>query len=407
MDPHDPRLERGGDSDPLEKILEGAEWPEPDPERLARLDRRWRELSPVGRRRPVRSWSIAAIATAAAGLLAGFVLWQSLTRPPRDAPQVAPAEPRSPNLQSPDREPPQRPDGHESPAGGPSPPKTTVVVVPGAKDPRVARSPTGSRPATLYERLAFQALTRRPPPATESPQEKLLDAAIRRRLKEPDATLAELAQPLMDSRELSERLFASRIRRSRGPARSAAVELMGYVGSRRSAALLLQVSRSPPAHTVATRALARLADSVTLGQMAAAEPDADLERELLVALIGRGDRQAVAVYLDLVAERPTREAALAALNGVDAPPVDLMFQSLASKDRSRRTAAALALGSLNDPRVTARLIHMVVGRGNRQEALMALLASSQPDAFHFVVQARRDPLLLGSVRTIEYRLKTL
>jgi len=186
----------------------------------------------------------------------------------------------------------------------------------------------------------------------------------------------------------------------------AAIELVGYVGTAGSVPLLLELSRQPEAHAAAVRALGRLADSETLGRLAAEEPNADLQQELLAALVSRQDARSVAVYLALAAQPQTQQAALAALGRVDRPPVERLFQFLASPKREQRTAAAVALSKLDDPEVAKRLIRMVVHEGNRQEPLLALVASRQRDASSFVSLARRDPLLIGSVRSIEYRLRT-
>jgi HEAT repeat protein len=245
----------------------------------------------------------------------------------------------------------------------------------------------------------------RQPPARQA-DEQLVEEAIASRLADPAADPDKLAEPLLSSRESYEPLLAERIRRCTGPEQVAAIELAGCVGTARSVPLLLELSRQPATHAAAVRALGRLADSEPLGRLAAEEPNADLQQELLAALVARQDARSVAVYLALVAQPQTQQAALAALHRVDRPPVEPLFQFLASPKREQRTAAAVALGSLDDPEVSARLIRMVVREGNRQEPLLALVASRERDAWSFVSLARRDPLLIGSVRSIEYRLKT-
>lgn len=412
MNPDNDQTDGARDRDPLDRMLEGAAWPEPDPDRLARLQQQWRELSPARARRRRSAWMAAAIAIAA-GLLIGVVLWRVVEEGSQDTRRASPpAAPRQRGERplrkiakgSPKRNTP--PSNAKAAKDGPA------VRVPNPTDVP-ARMAARSRPATPYERLVFRALTRRPkPPVKQARQEaeqarqKLLEEAIARRVAEPDGDLGELTEPLMPERQSYELLLAERTGQFDGPRQVAAIELLGQLGSGRTVPLLAGLSRSPTAHGPAVRALGRLADPDTVGRLAAEEADPALQQELLAALASREDARSVAVYLRFVPRQKTRDAALSALHDVDRPPVERLFERLTSTDRAQRTAAALALGSLDDPQVPARLIQMV-GQGNRQEPLLALAASSQRGALEFVNLARKNPLLLGSVRTIEYRLKTL
>ncbi len=392
--------------DPLDQMLDAARWPEPRPDRLKRLQEHWRRLSPARPPRQRPGWTAAGVAIAA-GLLIGVVLWQWGVR------RSPPRPPRAPRITA-------QPSRRLHPANSLTavPGKREMPSRPAVSDESPPRSPSGpadgdarvlarSRPATPYERLAFRVLAGRRQPSDDQRRRRLLERAIARYVADPTSNLDELAEPLLAWRGDCEQLLADRIGRSRGPQKIAAIELLGCVGSRRSVPLLLALRGDAAVHSAALRSLVRLADSETIGQAASAETDPCLQQHLLAALLARHDARSVAVYLRLVCERPTAEAALAALGGEDHPPVDLLFRFLRSPTRTQRTAAALALASLNDQGVTEKLVQMVVREGNRQEALVALLASSDPRAVRFVTLARRDPLLVGSVRTVEYRLKTL
>jgi hypothetical protein len=73
--------------------------------------------------------------------------------------------------------------------------------------------------------------------------------------------------------------------------------------------------------------------------------------------------------------------------------LDKLFQGIRSKDVSQRIASAQALGRLDQPEVSRTLITMAVRGVNRQEALIALLSSSEPTARQFTAEAERNPSL--------------
>jgi hypothetical protein len=407
----------------LDELLRAARWPEPEPDQLPRLERRWTGLWHARVRRR-RAASVLGLVAIGAGLLIAASLWMDIARAPKEPREIAPAVPQSePRVpQSEPREPPakqvaesadrpKRPEPLDNPRDAPapdqippSPPDDTRDSEPEA--PLVpAKTLVRSRPATPYEKLAFRLSTRRRSAARQQPDRELVEAAIERRVREPHADLDALAQPLLASRGPNESALLAWARRSRGAPQVAAIDLLGRVGTPRSVPVLAGLVGAPETHAAAVRALARLADLETLVRLADAELDPHLRQELMASLLSRGDAAAVAAYLDFVQRRETRASALAALDRVAEPPVALLFEFLKSPRQTQRLAAAVALGQIDGPDVSRRLIDMVLSDVPCHEALVALVASPGQEPSRFVSQARSHPLLAGSVRSIEHRLR--
>ena len=145
------------------------------------------------------------------------------------------------------------------------------------------------------------------------------------------------------------------------------------------------------------RAAAQAADSPTLGRLAAREQDPEARRELLSALLARDDRASVNVFLECVEDPQTSADALACVADARNAPVPTLFQCLRSPRAARRMAAAQVLGRLDQPAVSCELIAMVRRGTYRQEAMIALLSSSEATARQFLADAERDPMLTASL----------
>ena len=224
-------------------------------------------------------------------------------------------------------------------------------------------------------------------------------------MKEPSADLDALAEPLLASRGANELALIECVQRSRGARQTAAIDLLGRVGTSRSVPFLAGLVTFPETHAAAVRALARLAGSEAIACLAGAEQDPALQQELFAVLLSRGDARSVVAYLGFVEHRRTRASALAALDRVADPPLGLLFELLASPQQAQRSAAAVVLGRIDGPEVSRRLMQMVLHDVQRREALLALAASSGPEASQFVALARNDPALAGSARAAQYTLR--
>lgn len=387
--------------DPLDEVLRTARWPEPQPNQLRRLQVRWSGLW-LARVRRRRAASVLCLVAAAAGLLIAVCVWMDRAGAPWKPREIAPAVPQTEPREGPPRQVAETPDNAVDPPGPPDDETKTRKPEP-APDP--SKAVARSRPATPYEKLAFRMLTRRRPPTREQPDRELLQAAMERRVTEPNADLDELAEPLLAARRANELALIAWVQQTRGARQVAAIDLLGRIGTRQSVPLLAGLAALPETHAAAVRGLARLADAGTIALLAGEEVDPDLQEELFAALLGRGDARAVAAYLEFVGERETRGSALAALDRVADPPLGLLFESLASPQQAQRSAAAVVLGRIDGPEVSRRLIQMVLQDVLRREALLALTANSGAEASQFVALARNDPSLAGSAQAAQYALR--
>ena len=157
----------------------------------------------------------------------------------------------------------------------------------------------------------------------------------------------------------------------------------------------------------AIRAISKIGDAETVARLVPKESDAELQEQMLAALLARSELRAVAAYLDLVTRPGLEGRPLAVLARVEHPPVEMLFQYMAGPQLSRRLAAALVLGRLDGPAITRRLIQVAAGGGNRQEAMVALLACSNEEAVRFVQNARQSVLLAGVLSAANFQYRSL
>ncbi len=382
--------------DALDSLLRKAQWPEPDDQALDRLRSRWRRA----RGGPRRYLALAlAVAASLALLAAGGWLWFAGTsakvRRGLADPGYVPASPR-PNANS-------AANAHEPPsasspgvAENPLPRRllrSFASITHGADE-----SAALSRPPNAYEALAFVALSRRRPRQTvEAPRKwPELEAAVSQLVGDAKADLTAACQPFASQRARAEAMLLGLIFSSDGPRREAALRMLSRLGSRRSVPALLELRRFAAARAAADGALASLADPLTLARLVQEQSDPAARQALLVGLI-RNDARATSLFLNFVGAPRTSSAALAALRDSPQPPVTLLFQALDSPWQSQRAAAAVALGQVDHPLVSAKLIEMARRNDHRQEAFIALLASSSRDASHFLRYARSDENLVASI----------
>jgi len=391
--------------DPLDALLAQAVWPEPKAGAIARLRARWRKIR--ARRRMV-----PLLAAAAASVLIGGGLWFTLTDRPVDVTENAAgraarlAADRAARARAAD----ERADVDEriadderaadaSPEAPAEAPTEAIVAAP----------PPPSRPANRYERLLVDAAirARHDLPASEvlQAQAARLEQTLQRLTGDPAADVALNAATLVLERERHEQLLLARLQSGETEHRQAAMELLPHLASWRSVPLLREQVRAGQASDVARLALARLGTPAEAAWLVQNETDRGRRVDLLAALAERGDRPAVEKFLQFVREPRRTQEALAALDQLETPPLDVLFAALTGQDVAERQAAARALGRLNGPEVTARLIGLTQQGIFRQEALLALIACRGSDAQDFVRQARRDEYLVAAVQAAEFQFR--
>jgi hypothetical protein len=363
-------------NDSLDRILQEASWPEPEPERLERLWRQWLLLPRVR----TRSFGLA-LASAAALLLAltGGLVWawiEKQTRlaqiplePIEDVPPLAPrvdylVESRSPT------------------------PYETIVMVAAEQRRRVEKKSIS-------------------PPSEPSPVGK----AIAKLMEDPSAEPLEIVESIVRSGELKtgqlEVELDSFIRGHIGTNQLAAIRLLAPTATRRSLPLLRHLSSKPETHAAAMVGLARFVDPPGLAQLAAAESDPHVKSHLLSELLRRNGHPAVTLFLNFVVDRGSFDVAMEAVDSVADPPVETLFQMLESSNYPLRIAAARVLGRLDGPVISHRLAEMVVRDTNRREALIALLSCPSEDAAQFLASAERNTGLASNIRAARFQLHAL
>ena len=228
-----------------------------------------------------------------------------------------------------------------------------------------------------------------------------VDRAIEELADHPDRDALKTAEPLLTDRERSEEALTSQIGRLTGPQQAAAIRLLAAVATPRSLGLLGRCASLPETHVDVVRALARLSDAPNAARFARNQRDSALRQELLGILLTRGDGPSVRAYLGCVDDAETSGDALACLAGVQDPPVQVLLQFLRSPQAGERTAAAVVLGRLNRPEVSQELIAMIARGLYRQEAMIALLSSSDATAREFLADAARNPLLSATLWNAE------
>ena len=400
----------------LDQLLRQAAWPEPDPAAVERLRDHLRSLLAEKRRRWLRQRMIAA----AAAVLLAAAAWLFWHRPGQENIAIPDAPPPG-NRVRPDAPPPQ---GLEPPVTNRdrnAPPGLATGARgggPAAQPPTQETGYVWSQPATAYQEFVVAAVqsrqsarpaARRDPAAQAQPRPEVdpLETALQALIADPAADLMTLTKPLMPRRDFHEQQLLEQLPRAALDRKQAAIQLLAHLGSARSVPALLQLSRAPETHGAAIRAVMPHADARLLGGLIRQEPDRALQRELLIALLSRGQSPAVAAYLELIAEPGTRDPALEALDAVSHPPVELLFGFLNGAEPAQQLAAALVLGRLNGPQITRRLIQQASSNMHQQPALIALLANRSEEARRFVSFAQRDQSLFAAVHSARLQFQFL
>jgi len=361
-------------NDPLDQLLHNAYWPEPEKERLDRLWHQWVTRRSV---RTVRTW--IPMAAAAALLLAVFggLLGRRYANQRRLVEST------------------------------PGPVETATM------DHDL--EPVESRAATAYETIIMLVAERRRAPVEQSEnvtrEPHPIEQAVGQLIDNPDAEPHAIIESMRTNADwTSDRLeadLAQFIRGQAGPRQLAAVRLLGCVATRRSLALLHELSSIPACRAAAVPGLAHLVDPFTVARLAAEENDIKLKRDLLAELIQRDGPTAVTLFLNFVVDRRSLEVAMEAVDLVSVAPTETLFQMLESSNYPLRIAAARVLGRLDRPVIAQRLAGMVLRDTNRREALIALLSCPNQGAAQFLALAQRDTTLASNIRAARFQLQAL
>jgi hypothetical protein len=127
------------------------------------------------------------------------------------------------------------------------------------------------------------------------------------------------------------------------------------------------------------------------------DSDSVAHRELWTRLLAQNDPRCVGEFLKFVEDARTSAEAIEFAAISPHPPVEALLQCLRGPSARGRVAAALVLGRLDQPIVSQELIAMVRAGVYRQEALIALLASSEPAAREFLTMIEREPAFVATL----------
>jgi hypothetical protein len=333
----------------LDGLLQAAVWPEADPASIARLERQLKQYSIPHKNRRVPRWTIIAIAITA-GLLISATIWAFRSQTAADKPSLA-----------------------NSNAVAQKPATSRVIKT------EIASSDPGDKPP----RNTIQA---------DTPSENGEIGAISRK-KLP------IARPPTPYEEVLFRVVFAK--------RKAAIKAMRKQSAEKTKIIEEPPIPNPPDHASLVRDLMPRANANALVRLVNQEKNPDLQEEILSVLLSRGDPQSVGAYLDFVLQRAYAQRALSALDRLEEPPVEAIFGFLCGGHTSRRLAAALALGRIDGPETSRKLYEMVCGNVSRQEAMVALLASSGDDASRYVALAKQNISLVGVLNGAQYQYRSL
>ena len=387
MNPGDAgRIPDDANEQALDDLLATARWPEPSADSEQRLRDAWQAISRREARGRRRFRYIAGCGIAAAVAVAAVLLPHRT--PPRD-----PRDPGDSGRQTISQLPiPLAPARSNQPPSVPWRPATAwelALVQPRrATATRPARAAVVARPDSLIARV-----------------DAALDVIAAGSRSDVATVAAELTKDFAPDR-IEQRLTPAVVGRP-GPRRTAALRLLARVATPRSAPLLASLAGNPADRPDAVAGLVRVGDVPTLAALANSASDEGERRRLLAALLRRDPARSVAAYLAFLADPTTAPAALAALDDVPAPPVEVLFAALNDPRRGTRLAAARALGRIDGPFVTARLAAMVRTNVNRREALAALASSDGPEAKAYFEWALSSKELSAYARTARAALDAL
>ncbi len=395
------------DNDGLDELLRKATFPAVDPKGIERLRNACRRDS-AARVRWRWFWSAAA---GIAALIAGGYYWQLRLRDNFEPAGVPIVEHPTQPIDAP--EPVRAP--HSAPAStagltarehrqDPAPGKTGTAQRQIAKKPVVLRTSS----ATPFEMVALQASQRQMEQVTKQRRrDELLQQAVTMLTSHPDALTDEFLQPLIAERATNEERLVRSVAALSGARRLAAIRLLGRLGGPRSVGFLVELSRQPETHAAAIDSLCRIAAPAELAQLIPLESSQSLRRDMLAALVKRGDAASLGVYLQFVIAQETQSTALSALDRVPQPPVELFFEFLNRGGDAQRMAAALTLGYIDGPEIARKLIVRVRNNPSQSEALVALLSSPSNEASEFLEAARKDRNLMVAINGAQAHLRTI
>jgi len=358
----------------FDELVRGGLQAEASEEQLARLEQFWRHRSAAQRR--VRRRHVAAIAASLLVLaLAGMWLTSrpTATRPGRVVVKPAPA---------------------------PAAPRNSAVVQDATDEPKstTENRVSAGRPATAYERLMFTMSAAKSADAEATRLTRSIDEAIERLRSQPGADAQQAVPWTRGNPAAAEPLLLMRLAHASGDHRLPLLKLLAVCGTERSTPALLRAARDESLRDEALAALEHIVGLEGLAGAARKAADGAVRTAIYRRLLEADSPVALVGYLSLVSDGAFRAEALSAADKVAQPPLETLFTLLNDERKAVRISAAVVLGHVNGPDVTAALIALVTENPSvPSEAWVALLACRGESADQFLAGASRHPRMLGRV----------
>jgi hypothetical protein len=233
-----------------------------------------------------------------------------------------------------------------------------------------------------------------------------VDAAVAQLAAHPELAARDLAEaPVLAA---AEPMLLQRLPRADQAQTRAIVQLLTEFGTPRSAPALGQIAHQELLRPAALAAIERLAGFAGLAEVAQRTDNRVLRRAIAERLLAASSAPAVRTFLSLASQPPLRSDALAAAESLSTPPTTELLALLQDDDKQMRLAAAMTLGRINGPQVTAALIAIVTDeRAASTEAWLALLACRGESAEQFLASASQHPRMLGHVNNARLTLSRM
>lgn len=352
----------------LDRQLQLALHAECAPESVARLELFWRRQRRDEARRRMLRLSTALAASVA--LLAGAItLWSWNSEQAEQAPVIVEAAPEPPRVEQ------QL--------------ASTASAVSGI---------SAGREPTAYEALMFTAQVRRDAAVKTSLATQALDATIEQLAADPALAVDQLAEAARLNAADIEPTLLRRLPRAKQAEADAMIRLLGHYGTSRSLAALAGAAREPSLRPPAIDALERIGGEEGLVAAVFESNSSAVRRAVITRLLGSGSESSLRRCVAMAGDAALRADVLAAADALESPPRSQLLAMLRGEEQSLRFPAAIMLGHLNGPQVTAGLIAIVTeDPAAPPEAWLALLACRDESAARFLADAALHPRLLGHV----------
>lgn len=277
----------------------------------------------------------------------------------------------------------------------PEPPRVEQQVA--SAGPAVSALSAGREP-TAYETLMFTAQIRREAAAKASLATQALDAAIEQLVADPAVAVDQLAEAARLNAADVEPALLRRLPRAKQAEADAMIRLLGHYGTARSLAALAGAAREPSLRSPAIDAIERIGGEEGLVAAVFESNSSAVRRAAMTRLLGSGAESSLRRCVAMAGDAVLRADVLAAAGALESPPRSQLLALLRDDEPSLRLPAAIMLGHLNGPQVTAGLIAIVTeDPAAPPEAWLALLACRDESAARFLADAALHPRLLGHV----------